>query len=211
MPSPGSNGSSNGSAALNRRNFLTAAALGGAAIVGASALGAFDADAAFAAPTKPLDPAVAESAFAEGLITGRDGNLLTVSGSDGVTHRVQLTNATSVWKLHPADVDAVELGDGMYGRGVSMPDGTIAADAVWVNIVNLVGDVTSIGSDRLDLLHAGHTVVGRIARGSTVARVGDRAPSTDLSVLRLGQQVQLLGAWRPADDSVDVARISMAG
>ncbi|WP_243740695.1 hypothetical protein [Streptomyces sp. 8K308] len=44
---------------LARRGFLSSAAIGGATIVGASALGALDADAAFAAPGPSLDPAVA--------------------------------------------------------------------------------------------------------------------------------------------------------
>jgi hypothetical protein len=41
---------------LDRRRFLTAAALGGATIVGASALGGLDADAAFATTRSTLDP-----------------------------------------------------------------------------------------------------------------------------------------------------------
>lgn len=196
---------------IDRRNFLTAAALSGAAIVGASALGGLDADAAFAAPAKPLDPAVSESSFAEGVVTARNGNMLTVAGSYGETHRVQVTNATSIWKLRPTDADAIELGDGMYGRGVPMPDGSIAADAVWLNIVNLDGDLTDVGQDRLTLLHAGHSILGRVVRGLTVAKVAGRAATADLSGLRIGHSVQVLGAWNPADESVDVARVTAGG
>jgi nitrous oxide reductase len=65
---------------LNRRRFLTTAALGGATIVGASALGGLDADAAFAEPMS-LDPAIAKSAFAEGRITAIKGSVLEVAGS----------------------------------------------------------------------------------------------------------------------------------
>ena len=53
------------------------------------------------------------------------------------THRVQMTNVTSVWKVRATTADVIEVGDGLYARGVEMPDGTVAADAVWVNIVNL--------------------------------------------------------------------------
>lgn len=198
-------------AAPTRRNFLTAAALGGAAIVGASALGALDADAVFAAPTPSLDPGVQTSAFAEGRITARHGSMLTVAGSDGRTHKVQVTDASSVWKLTPTDANAIAVGDGMYARGVRMPDGSIAADAVWLNIVNLVGRVTSVGRDSIHFDHNGHTVHGRVVRGTTVASYHGTTPTNDLSRVAIGRTVQVLGAWRPSDDSVDIARVRTGG
>jgi len=191
---------------MDRRGFLTAAAVGGAAIVGASALGAFDAEAAFAAPAKSLDPTIPDPNFVEGIVTAIKGSTLSVQGSQGTRQTVQLTNATSVWKLHPASASAIETGDGMYGRGVRMPDGAIAADAVWINIVNLVCKVLAISTSRVQLAHHRHTVVGRIVPGITVASYRGGAPTSDLSGLRIGQAVQVLGAWRPADNSVDVAR-----
>lgn len=193
-------------APIDRRGFLTAAAVGGTAIVGASALGGFDADAAFAASTPSLDPTVPDPNFAEGVISAIKGSKLFVHGSYGVDHTVQLTNATSIWKLHPTSADAIEVGDGMYGRGVRMPDGTIAADAVWVNIVNITCTVRGIAASRVQLAHRQHTIVGRIVPGITVASYANGAPTSDLSRLRIGQAVQVLGAWRPADNSVDVVR-----
>lgn len=193
---------------VGRRRFLTSAALGGATIVGASALGALDADAAFAAPSTPLDPAISESAFAEGRVAGRNGNMLEVAGSHGESHRVQLTNATSIWKVRPTTADAIESGDGLYARGVTMPDGSIAADAVWVNIVNLTCTIRGIGRDRLHLAHGQHEVVGRIIADSSASYAGG-ALTSDLSRLRIGQQAQILGAWRPSDDSVDVVRVTV--
>lgn len=194
---------------VGRRRFLTSAALGGATIVGASALGALDADAAFAAPGKPLDPAVKESTFAEGRVMGRNGSMLEVAGSNGESHRIQLTNATSIWKVHPTTADAVEPGDGLYARGVTMPDGSIAADAVWVNIVNLACTIRGIGRDRLHLAHNGHEVLGRVVRDTTAASYAGGALTSDLSRLRIGQYAQILGAWRPSDDSIDVVRVTV--
>ncbi|HEY5985413.1 MAG TPA: twin-arginine translocation signal domain-containing protein [Streptosporangiaceae bacterium] len=191
---------------LNRRRFLTYAAIGGATIVGASALGGLDPDAAFAAPMKPTDPAISAADFAEGIITAIKGSTLHIHGSYGTDYRVQLTNATSVWKLRPTTAAAIKVGDGMYGRGVRMPDGTIAADAVWVNIVNLTCTIRAIASDRVQLQHNGHALTGRIVPGTTVAAYRMGTPTSDLSRLRVGQPVQVLGAWRPADGSVDVAR-----
>ncbi|NYI06445.1 cell wall protein [Allostreptomyces psammosilenae] len=194
---------------VDRRRFLTSAALGGATIVGASALGGLDPDAAFAAPTPSLDPAVAETSFAEGRVAGRNGSVLEVAGSYGESHRIQLTNATSIWKVHPTTADAIEPGDGLYARGVAMPDGTIAADAVWVNIVNLACTIRGIGRDRLELAHGGHPVTGRVSPGVTAASYAGAALTSDLSRLRVGQAAQVLGAWRPKDDTVDVVRVSV--
>lgn len=194
---------------FDRRRFLTSAAIAGATIVGASALGGLDADAAFAAPMRPTDQAIPAADFAEGVITAVRGSMLHVHGSYGTDYRVQLTNATSVWKLRPTTAAAILPGDGMYGRGVRMPDGTIAADAVWVNIVNLTCKVRSVASDRVRLQHNGHTITGRIVPGTTVASNGRSAPTRDLTGLRAGRAVQVLGAWRPQDGSVDVARFTL--
>ncbi len=191
---------------IDRRAFLTAAAVGGATIVGASALGGFDPDAAFAARARSVDPTVPDPDFAEGVITAIRASALSVRGSYGRDHVVQLTNATSVWKLRPVSADAIEVGDGMYGRGVRMPDGSIAADAVWVNIVNITCTLRAISVSQVRLALHRHTLVGRLVPGLTVASYGGGAPTRDLSGLRIGQAVQVLGAWRPADNSVDVAR-----
>ncbi|WP_326596100.1 cell wall protein [Streptomyces sp. NBC_01803] len=193
---------------FGRRGFLTSAALGGATIVGASALGALDADAAFAAPAPSLDPAVTETSFVEGRIGAIRGGLLTAASSEGETHRVQLTNATSIWKARPTTADAIEVGDGLYARGVPMPDGSIAADAVWVNIVNLHTTIRGIHRDRFYLSHGNHELVGRTIP-ETAASYAGGALTSDLSRLRIGQAAQVLGAWRPADDSIDVVRVTV--
>lgn len=191
---------------FDRRRFLTAAAVGGATIVGASALGGLDAEAAFAAPMRPTDPAISASSFAEGIITAVKGSMLHVHGSHGTDYRIQLTNATSVWKLRPTTASAISTGDGMYGRGVRMPDGTIAADAVWVNIVNLTCKVKSVTNRQVRLQHNGHMLTGRIVPGTTVASHGKGTPTRDLSGVQPGRAVLVLGAWRPSDGSIDVAR-----
>lgn len=192
---------------MDRRRLLTGAALGGATIVGASALGGLDAESAFASTTPSLDPAISRTSFAEGRITGKRADQLNVAGSRGARHRLRITNATSVWKLTHTTPDAIEVGDGLYARGVEMPDGTIAADAVWVNIVNLPCTVRGIGRDRLDLSYGRKSLVGRVVRGTTVASYRHGSPTSDLSRLKLNQAVQVLGAWRPSDDAIDIARL----
>ncbi|WP_381795000.1 cell wall protein [Streptomyces niveus] len=193
---------------LGRRRFLTTAALSGATIIGATALGGLDADSAFAAEPS-LDPAIAKSSFVEGRITGITGSILEVAGSYGDHARVQMTNATSVWKVHAVTAAAIDIGDGLYARGVPMPDGTVAADAVWVNIVNLDTQIRGIAKNRLHLAHGQHEVVGNVLADTTNASYAGRAVTSDLSRLRIGQSAQVLGAWRPSDNSVDVVRISV--
>jgi hypothetical protein len=189
---------------IDRRKFLTTAAVGGATIVGASSLGGLDPAAAFADPSPSLDPAIDTAAFAEGRVTQIKGTALEVAGSQGDQHVLQITNGTSIWKLHPTSIDAIEVGDGLYARGVDMPDGTIAADAVWVNIVNLHCTVSAIGKDRIMLAHGSNSLVGNVVPGTTSASYLGGAQTSDLSGLKIGQAVQVLGAWRPADDSVDL-------
>ncbi|MET7287453.1 cell wall protein [Streptomyces sp. NPDC005573] len=194
---------------LDRRRLLTAAALGGATIVGASALGGLDADAAFAAPMPSLDPAVPKSSFIDGRVRQIKGSVLDVVESGGGHRLIQLTNATSVWKLETATAGDIEPGDGLYARGVEMPDGSVAADAVWVNIVNLYVTVRGIERSRLRLSHGRNALTGNIVAKRTAASFRGGALTSDLSALRIGHHAQVLGAWRPADDSVDIARISV--
>ncbi|WP_225837954.1 cell wall protein [Streptomyces sp. NK08204] len=194
---------------LDRRRLLTTAALGGATIVGASALGALDADAAFAAPMPSLDPAISKSSFVDGRVSQIKGRVLDVVESDGGHRLIQLTNATSIWKLETVTAESIEPGDGLYARGVDMPDGTMAADAVWVNIVNLYVTVRGIERSRLHLSHGRNALVGNIVTKRTTASFRGGALTSDLSQLRIGQHAQVLGAWRPADDSVDIARITV--
>jgi hypothetical protein len=191
---------------MDRRALLTAAVLGGA-VVGATALGAVDAPAAFAADPITLEPGARDPNFAEGRITGINGTTLMVSGSDGVLHLVRVTDATSVWKLRPAAFDAIEVGDGMYGRGVPLADGTLAADAVWVNIVNLHGDITAIGRGWLNLDHHGQRLVCHVVPGTSAAVYNQTPAVSDLSMLTVGAHVHVLGAWRPDTNEIDIATV----
>lgn len=90
-----------------------------------------------------------------------------------------------------------------------MPDGTIAADAVWVNIVNIHCTIRGIAKDRLHLAHNDHELVGRVVAETTTASYQGGAPTSDLSRMRIGQTAQVLGAWRPADHHIDIARVAL--
>jgi hypothetical protein len=200
---------------LDRRRFLNRAVLGGATVVGATALGSVAPEAAFAAiqpdgEKLELDPSKPDPDFAEGRITGISGSLLLVTGSDGALHRIQLTGGTSIWKLRPTTIESAEVGDGLYARGVRMGDGTLAADAVWLNIVNLTVHISSIGKDVIHFDHHGSRLVGHVVPGTTAAVYNDTPAISDLSLLKVGVHVQVIGAWRPDTNEVDLATVYAA-
>ncbi|MGQ0841154.1 cell wall protein [Actinokineospora sp.] len=195
---------------LGRRRFLTSAVLGTAGtVLGATAMGALTPEIAMA-DDKPIGAGEPDPNFAEGRITGIDGALLLVTGSDRTLHRIHLTSGTSVWKLRPTTLDQAKVGDGLYARGVLLPDGTLAADAVWLNIVNLQTHISAIGRDVLHLDHNGSKIVGHVVAGTTAAVYNGTPAVSDLSMLQVGRHVQVIGAWRPDTNEVDIATVYAA-
>ncbi len=196
---------------FDRRTLLSRAALGGAAtLVGATAMGSLAPEAAFGATGQAVDAGTPDPNFAEGRVTARNGDMLLVSGSEGALHRIRLTGGTSVWKLRPTTLDQVHVGDGLYARGVKMPDGTLAAESVWVNIVNLNAHVTAISKNALTLDHHGQKILGHVVAGTSAAVYNGTAAVSDLSMLQVGKHVQVIGAWRPDTNEVDIATVYAA-
>lgn len=196
---------------IDRRRLLSSAVLGGTAtLVGATTMGSLAPEAVGATYSQKLDPGAPDPNFAEGRVTGRDGSLLRVAGSDGRFHQLRLTGATSVWKLRPTTLDQVEVGDGLYARGVRMPDGKLAADSVWVNIVNLTVHITSIGRNVVQLDHHGNRIVAHVVQGTSAAVYNGTPAVSDLSMLKVGRHAQVIGAWRPDTNEIDIATIYAA-
>jgi len=195
---------------LGRRRFLSSAVLGTTAtVVTATTIGSV-APEAVADPVLDVEAGAPDPNFVEGRITGIAGGLLIVTSSDRTINQIHLTKATSVWKLRPTTSDAAKVGDGLYARGVRMPDGTLAADAVWLNIVNLQVHITSIGRDVLHLDHNGDRIVGHVVAGTTAAVYNNTPAVSDLSLLEVGRHAQVIGAWRPDTNEVDVATVYAA-
>ncbi|MFF0345529.1 cell wall protein [Kribbella sp. NPDC004875] len=192
---------------MDRRSLLTRAALGATGLVAASAMGSLAPEAAFATSAQSFEAGQPDPNFAEGLVTGRNQDLLQVQGSDGRLHRIQLTNATSVWKVRPTTIDQAKIGDGLYARGVLLPTGILAAEAVWVNIVNLTVAITSLSRTSMQLDHHGQKVVGHVQPGTTAAAYNGTPAVSDLSMLKVGRHAQVIGAWRPGTNEIDVATI----
>lgn len=196
---------------LGRRKFLSSAVLGTAAVttvVGATSLGSLAPEAAGA--QQKVAAGAPDPNFVEGRVITAKKGMLVVTSADKSMHQIHLTGATSVWKLRPTTVDAAKVGDGLYARGVRMPDGTLAADAVWLNIVNLTVHITSIGRDTLHLDHHGDRIVGHVVAGTTAAVYNNTPAISDLSLLQVGKHAQVIGAWRPDTNEVDLATVYAA-
>ncbi|MCE7007577.1 cell wall protein [Kibdelosporangium philippinense] len=188
----------------SRRKFLTAAVL-----TGATAFGSLAPETAFAEQLR-LDPDAVDPDFAEGRITGIQGTILMVTGSDKTFHRIQITSGTSIWKLRNTTLDDAKLGDGLYARGARMPDGVLAADSIWLNIVNLRTHIVAINRNVLHLDHHGHRIVGHVVAGTTAAVYNGTPAISDLSLLQVGKHAQVIGAWRPDTNDVDIATVYAA-
>jgi len=196
---------------IDRRQLFTAAALTGAAsVVGATALGSLDPDEAFAAPKWDVQPGAPDPNFVEGLVNTITGTRLFVKGSDGVFNRIQVTEATSIWKLTPTTFDKVEVGDGLYARGVRLDDGLLAAESLWVNIVNLEVHVVSISRNQMALDHAGSRIIGHVIPGTTATVYNGTPAISDMSLLQVGKHVKVIGAWRPGTNEIDIATVYAA-
>jgi hypothetical protein len=194
---------------VDRRRFLTGTVLGGtaAAVVGATTFGATDAVAAFERTSDVAVPGGVDPNFVEGRITSVDGKTLGVRGSDKVLHRILVTGGTSIWKMENVSLDQVKVGDGMYARGARLPDGALAADAIWVNIVNLDGHISSISSSRMELNHNGKRIVAHVVKGKTAATYRGQAATGDLSQLRVGHPVKVIGVWIPDTNEINISTV----
>jgi hypothetical protein len=192
---------------IDRRKLLTTAVLGGASLVGATALGSLAPEAAFAADPLDVEPGAVDPNFAEGRVTSITGSTLSVTGSDSVLHSIRVTGGTSIWKLQPTTFDRIAVGDGLYARGLRLGDGTLAADSIWVNIVNLQVHVAGMARNVLNFDHNGQPIVGYVIPGVTAAVYNGTPPVSDISRVAIGSHVQVIGAWHPDTNEIDVATV----
>jgi hypothetical protein len=197
---------------MDRRRVLSTAVLGGAAtLVGATAFGSLAPEAALAAPpTAVLDADAKDPNFAEGRITGISDSTLFATGSDRTLWRIRVTSGSSIWKLRPTTFDEIMVGDGLYARGARLADGTLAADSIWVNIVNIQAHIATIGRNVLHLEHKGQRIIAHVVPGTSAAVYNSTPPVSDLSMLKVGKHVQVIGAWIPDTNEIHVATVYAA-
>ncbi|WP_040405524.1 hypothetical protein [Amycolatopsis nigrescens] len=195
---------------VDRRRFLTRAVLGGAATVaGATALGSVSPEVALAEQDANvgLGADLYDPNFIEGRITGIKDNMLWVTSSDRSYHRIHVTNGTSIWKLRHTTFADAEVGDGLYARGVRLDDGTLAADSVWLNIVNLRTTIVGMSANVLHLDSGSERVVGHVVPGTTAAVYNSTPAVRDLSMVQVGRHAQVIGAWVPETNEVQISTL----
>ena len=191
---------------MNRRRFLAATALGGAGVVNAAGLAGMLSTATVAEAADIDLAGLPDPNFLEGKVVSVDAASLVVLTSDLVLRRTLVTDGTQVWKVRDTTLEAVQADDHLYARGLPLPDGSFAADSVWVNIVNLHAEVVGVEGGTLRFSHHGEAWTGHL-HPDTVARYSMKAPSRDLSGVTAGRHVQILGAWRPGTNEVDVSTV----
>ena len=91
-----------------------------------------------------------------------------------------------------------------------MPNGVLAAESVWLNIVNLDVMINSISKTGLNLDHFGQKIFAHVQPGVTAAVYNGTPAISDLSLLKVGRHVQVIGAWRPGTSEIDLATIYAA-
>ncbi|WP_179956816.1 cell wall protein [Amycolatopsis anabasis] len=195
---------------VDRRRFLTKAVLGTAAgVVGATALGSVSPEVALAEQHADvgLGAEMYDPNFVEGRVTAIKGNMLWVTSSDRSFHRIHVTSGTSVWKLRHTTFGDAAVGDGLYARGVRLEDGTLAADSVWLNIVNLRSTIVGMSAGALHLDTGHERVVGHVVPGTSAAVYNGTPAVRDMSMVRVGTHAQVIGAWRPETNEVDISTL----
>jgi Domain of unknown function (DUF5666) len=188
---------------MHRRQFLAAATLGSAGVVSASALGAVLPETALA-EALPVDQPDPE--FLEGQVTSIEGGSMMVLSGDLLLRRVLVSSGTEVWKIRDTTLDNVRAGDAVFVRGTPLKDGSFAAHNIWANIVNVHFQVAQVEPDRFHLDHGGERWIGHL-HPDTVARHSLRAPTNDMSGVQAGSHVQVVGAWRPGTNEIDVSTV----
>ena len=78
-----------------------------------------------------------------------------------------------------------------------MPDGTLAADSVWVNIVNLTVHIAAIGTTACTWTTTGKRSSATSCRGERGRATTGHRRSRTCRCCRVGKHVQVIGAWRP--------------
>jgi hypothetical protein len=76
--------------------------------------------------------------------------------------------------------------------------------------VNLNVHVTGIGINALHLDHKGSKIVGHVVPGTSAAVYNGAPAVSDMSKVKVGKHVQVIGAWRPDTNEIDVATIYAA-
>ncbi|HCU52637.1 MAG TPA: cell wall protein, partial [Micromonosporaceae bacterium] len=89
-------------------------------------------------------------------------------------------------------------------------DGMLAAESIWINIVNLEVHISAISRNMLHMEHFGSKIIGHVVPGTTATVYNGTPAISDMSLLKVGRHVKVIGAWRPDTNEIDIATIYAA-
>src|SRR5262249_54385454 len=130
---------------VDRRRFLRQA------VVGAGALPILGARASITSRAQTSTGDTKAPAFQDSSIKSVHGRILTLAGATLALETAESLKALSVlgariWKGGAASTAHLQLGDVVWARGVPLPDGTLLATDMWINIVNVKGLIDTVVS-----------------------------------------------------------------
>lgn len=142
--------------------------------------------------------------FVAGFITGVKGNDLLFADEQNVVTRVTIHAATAFWRGGYGDfVSQVKVGDFLFARGV-VNGAHLTARVVWVNIVNLTGEISHVGAGHV-LLKTKTQEVEVIVRPE--AEVFLNGQQQARASMRANSALQLVGLWDEQARRVTATRL----
>src|SRR5919201_782939 len=152
---------------LDRRQFLSRAALGGATVVSVGNLGPVLSSAEADPGAQRLDGD--DPNYFEGLVHSIQDSALLVTSSIYLIRRVQVGSGTRIWKGGDATLADIRPGDYLNASGVPGQNADFLADGIWANIVNLDVQIASVAPGRLDFNHVGGPIVAHLGPNTVAA------------------------------------------
>lgn len=178
--------------AQNRRQFLGRALMAGAgAVVLMPAPAKASPRSSTASSATGVDPN-----FVAGQVAQLDGDSVTVVQADGTVQPMLLTSSSQVWKQGEVGAQPLQVGDGLYARGIVNPAGALQVDNAWVGIANFSGTIVQPGSQQLVVSldgGLGNQAAQVNPAGTMLEANGGTQVVDSLSALAGGDYVQVIG------------------
>ena len=76
--------------------------------------------------------------------------------------------------------------------------------------MNLHAHIASVGRNVVHLDHRGQRIIGHVVPDRTAAVYNGTPAVSDISLLKVGRHVQVIGAWHPDTNEIDIATVYAA-
>lgn len=196
--------------AVSRRGFLQQALVAGAGTrLTAPLLGAGAAAALRDSVSTPQPPAELDPNFIAGRVVERvaDDEYL-VEDPDKKIRPMRVSPPTRVWKRAYVNRYGVVEGDCLYARGQLQPDGVLAVDRLWVDIITFPATVMQATADVHVMSEwTGDEFKFPVAPFTEVEQAGGGYAKGDASTLQRDDGLQAVGFGIPEDGTFSPSRL----